>query len=78
MCITVSTNHWDEETSKRYIDYGRYFVPAREQRMRIMVDLLKRLPPSSQLFDQLNWLEQAGFVDIDVHFFQAGHALFSE
>ena len=31
----------------------------------------------SPLFDQLKWLEQAGFVDIDVHFFQAGHALFS-
>ncbi len=31
----------------------------------------------SRLFDQLNWLEQAGFSDIDVHFMQAGHALFS-
>ena len=31
----------------------------------------------SRLFDQLKWLEQAGFVDIDVHFFLAGHALFS-
>jgi tRNA (cmo5U34)-methyltransferase len=31
----------------------------------------------SLLFDQLKWLEQAGFGDIDVHFFQAGHALFS-
>ncbi len=39
-------NQWDEETSKHYLDYGRYFVPAREQQMRIMVDLLKglRLP----------------------------------
>jgi tRNA (cmo5U34)-methyltransferase len=31
----------------------------------------------SALFSQLKWLEEAGFVDIDVHFFQAGHALFS-
>lgn len=31
----------------------------------------------SRLFDQLRWLEQAGFGDIDVHFMQAGHALFS-
>jgi tRNA (cmo5U34)-methyltransferase len=35
--------YWDEETSKRYIDYGRYFVPAREQQMDIMADLLKGL-----------------------------------
>ncbi len=31
----------------------------------------------SPLFSQLKWLQQAGFVDIDVHFFLAGHALFS-
>ena len=39
-------NHWDEETSRRYIDYGRYFVPAREGQMRIILDLLRGLPPS--------------------------------
>jgi tRNA (cmo5U34)-methyltransferase len=43
--------HWDEETTKRYLDYGRYFVPAREQQMRIMVDLLKGLPPSSLVLE---------------------------
>lgn len=31
----------------------------------------------SPLFDQLKWLEQAGFENIEVHFFEAGHALFS-
>jgi tRNA (cmo5U34)-methyltransferase len=31
----------------------------------------------SPIFDQLKWLEQAGLVDIDVHFMLAGHALFS-
>jgi ubiquinone/menaquinone biosynthesis C-methylase UbiE len=36
--------HWDEETSNRYIDYGRFFVPQREHQMRIMVDLRKGLP----------------------------------
>lgn len=34
-------NHWDEETSKRYLDYGRYFVPARELQMLMISDLLK-------------------------------------
>jgi tRNA (cmo5U34)-methyltransferase len=31
----------------------------------------------SPLFDQLKWLEQAGFVEIDVHWMLAGHAIFS-
>jgi tRNA (cmo5U34)-methyltransferase len=31
----------------------------------------------SPLFDQLKWLEKAGFSNIEVHFIQAGHALFS-
>jgi tRNA (cmo5U34)-methyltransferase len=31
----------------------------------------------SPLFDQLKWLEKAGFVDIDVHWMLAGHAAFS-
>jgi len=31
----------------------------------------------SPLFDQLKWLENAGFVDVDVHWMLAGHAVFS-
>jgi tRNA (cmo5U34)-methyltransferase len=31
----------------------------------------------SPVFDQLKWLEQAGFVEIDVHWMLAGHAIFS-
>jgi len=31
----------------------------------------------SPLFDQLKWLEIAGFVDVDVHWMLAGHAVFS-
>jgi len=44
-------NQWDEETSKRFIDYWRYFVPAREQQMHIMVDLLKGFPQSSVILE---------------------------
>jgi tRNA (cmo5U34)-methyltransferase len=44
-------NQWDEETSRRYLDYGRYFVPAREQQMRTMVDLLRVLPAQSQILE---------------------------
>ena len=44
--MTDDNSHhlWDEETSRRFLDYGRYFVPAREQQMRLMLDLLKGLP----------------------------------
>ena len=44
-------NHWNEETSKRYLDYGRYFVPAREQQMCIMVDLLRGAPGPSLILE---------------------------
>ncbi len=30
----------------------------------------------SRLFDQLKWLEQAGFADVDVHWMRAGHVVF--
>jgi tRNA (cmo5U34)-methyltransferase len=45
------SNHWDEVSSRRYLDYGRYFVPEREQQMHIMVDLLKGLLPSSWVLE---------------------------
>ena len=30
----------------------------------------------SSVFDQLKWLEQAGFIDVDVFWMKAGHAIF--
>jgi tRNA (cmo5U34)-methyltransferase len=44
-------NHWDEETSKRYLDYGKYFVPDREQQMHIMLELLRGLPQPSIILE---------------------------
>jgi tRNA (cmo5U34)-methyltransferase len=41
MVIDSSNNLWDENLSARYLEYGRYFVPDREQQMHMMVDLLK-------------------------------------
>lgn len=51
MAIDSADNRWDEELSRRYLDYGRYFVPAREQQMQIMIDLLAELPPSSRVLE---------------------------
>jgi len=45
-----SSNHWDENTSEQFLDYGKYFIPAREQQLQIMVELLKGNPqPASVL-----------------------------
>ena len=31
----------------------------------------------SRLFEQLRWMEAAGFRDVDVHWMKAGHAIWS-
>lgn len=42
---------WDEETSKRFLDYGKYFVPQRERQMQIIVDLLKGMPGPATILE---------------------------
>jgi len=44
-------DHWDEEMSQRFIDYGRYFIPQRERQMRIIVELLKDIPQPYTLLE---------------------------
>jgi tRNA (cmo5U34)-methyltransferase len=44
-------SQWDEELSRRYLDYGHYFVPARELQMHIMVDLVSGLPPPNLVLE---------------------------
>ena len=34
---------WSEETSRIFIDYGRYFVPGRDRQMQIIAGLLSPL-----------------------------------
>jgi len=41
-----------------------------------MFRYLDEVDKPSRLFDQLKWLEAAGFVDVDVHWMKAGHAIF--
>jgi tRNA (cmo5U34)-methyltransferase len=33
-------NRWTEDTSRRFLDYGRYFVPERERQMQIVTRLV--------------------------------------
>ena len=42
---------WSEETSRAFIDYGRYFVPERERQMRTMVALLAYLDGPGALLE---------------------------
>jgi ubiquinone/menaquinone biosynthesis C-methylase UbiE len=42
---------WSEETSRLFINYGRYFVPGREQQMQIMAGLLSSLDGPNHLID---------------------------
>jgi len=72
---------WDEEVRKRSLDYDRSldaFETFRDQHW----NMYRYFDPDdidkpSTLFDQLKWLELAGFKKIDVHWMLAGHALFS-
>jgi hypothetical protein len=40
-------NHWNEELSKEFIDYGRNFVPDRQYQIETIVQRL--LPPAGQV-----------------------------
>jgi tRNA (cmo5U34)-methyltransferase len=44
MSDTHNSPHWNEDLSQQHIDYGRYFIPEREQQMAIMTKLLKGIP----------------------------------
>lgn len=46
----MSASDWSEETSQTFIDFGRYFVPEREQQIEAFCDLV---PPRDQPFNIL-------------------------
>lgn len=47
----TEANHWSEETSQVFINYGRYFVPQREVQMQIISDLLSTLKGENLILD---------------------------
>ena len=76
----LAANAWDDSVKERSLNFDgnrdrfstfedmhwnmyRYFDP-------------EDIDKPSRLFDQLKWLEQAGFVDIDVYWMWAGHVIF--
>ncbi|CDX20802.1 Methyltransferase type 12 [Mesorhizobium sp. ORS 3324] len=38
--------HWDENNSRSFLDYGRYFVPERERQIDIITELIPATPGS--------------------------------
>src|SRR5690348_10919826 len=46
----MPTINWSEAASRTFIDFGRYFVPEREQQIAAFVDLI---PARDQLFSVL-------------------------
>jgi tRNA (cmo5U34)-methyltransferase len=43
---------WDEDSSRTFLDYGRYFVPERDRQLTIIGDLIP-LPPEGALLVEL-------------------------
>jgi tRNA (cmo5U34)-methyltransferase len=44
-------NHWTEDLSRQFMDYGRYFVPEREYQMHLIAGLLSDLDPNACLVE---------------------------
>jgi len=44
-------NHWSEETSLDFINYGRYFIPEREYQMQVISGLLSTLKGENHVLD---------------------------
>lgn len=74
----LAANAWDEAVRQRALasDAG----PAVFQRFKDegwnMFRYLDEVDKPSRLFDQLKWLEAAGFKAVDVYWMKAGHAIF--
>jgi tRNA (cmo5U34)-methyltransferase len=76
----TAANAWDAAVRKRALAFDGNLA-AFEAFEREKWNMYRYFDPDdidkpSSLFDQLRWLEQAGFADIDVYWMQAGHAIF--
>ncbi len=77
----VAADAWDEVVRKRSLELDGS-AAGFDFFLREGWNTYRYLDPDdidhpSPLLDQLKWLEEAGFTGIEVHFMQAGHALFS-
>src|SRR5262245_15784423 len=71
---------WDAAVRKRALEFDGNLA-AFEAFEREKWNMYRYFDPDdidkpSRLLDQLRWLEQAGFADVDVYWMLAGHAIF--
>jgi tRNA (cmo5U34)-methyltransferase len=77
---TVAANAWDAGVRERALKFdGNLNAFAAFEREKW--NMFRHFDPDdidkpSRLLDQLKWLEGAGFVDVDVYWMRAGHAIF--
>jgi tRNA (cmo5U34)-methyltransferase len=76
----AAANAWDAAVRKRALEFdGNLAAFAAFEREKW--NMYRYFDPDdidkpSRLLDQLKWLEQAGFADVDVYWMLAGHAIF--
>ncbi len=75
----VAAEGWDEAVRGRALHLDGSLA-AYERFQQLGWNLYRHPDPMDQpsrLFDQLRWMEAAGFRDVDVHWMKAGHAIWS-
>lgn len=76
--VAVAAQAWDDAVRQKALALDGHtkafeFFQNDKWNMYLYPDPMDK---PSRLFDQLKWLEQAGFVDVDVYWMHAGHAIF--
>ena len=75
-----SARQWDEAVRQQALKFGgnlKAFEKFKELQWNLFSD--PNPDPSdkpSQLFDQLKWLNDLGFKEIDIYWMKAGHAIY--
>jgi tRNA (cmo5U34)-methyltransferase len=80
--VAAAAKMWDEAVRQRSLQLGgdlrayQHFLDVKWNSFAYPEDEPDPVDKMSPLLDQLKWLEQAGFVDVDVFWVKAGHAIF--
>jgi hypothetical protein len=62
---------WTEADTRDFLDFGATAVSAREEQTAALLALIP-----DRVFEQLRWLEEAGFRAMDCFWMRAGHAVY--
>ena len=76
--LAVAARAWDDAVRERALELDGH-AAAFEFFERDGWNLYRHPDPldkPSRLFEQLRWLDAAGFADVDVHWLKAGHAIY--